>query len=276
MDWNNIITLAQKELRDARHNRWLILYAIAFGLLALALAWMALSGAGAYGTVGFGRTAASLINLVLLVVPLMGLTLGALSMASERENGTLLYLLSQPISRIEVVLGKYLGLALALLGALTLGFGISGVFIALRGGTPQVGDYIALVALAYFLSLVSLSFGFLLSVLAKKGATAVGLALFLWLLLAFFTDLGLMGTALALKMQVREVFLLSLVNPLQVFKMSAILVLRGSLDVLGPGGTYAVRTYGDGLLPVLLSILAFLTILPLAASYLIFQKRGDV
>ncbi len=88
IDFENVYVLIQKELRDARHNRWFVLYTIAFAALSLALAWFALSGAGNFGLAGFGRTSASLINLVLLIVPLMGLTLGALSLAGEREKGT--------------------------------------------------------------------------------------------------------------------------------------------------------------------------------------------
>lgn len=171
---------------------------------------------------GFGHTGASLINLVLLIVPLMGLTLGALSLASERERGTLLYLLAQPITQGEVLLGKYLGLTLALCIALLLGFGISGLLIAWQGGGTQVGDYVAMVILAFLLAEISLSLGFLISAAVRKGATAVGLALFLWLLLVFFGDLGLMGTALTLRIDIRELFALALLNPLQVFKMATI------------------------------------------------------
>ncbi len=106
MDFGNILILAQKELRDARKNRWFLLYAIAFTGLSLALAWISLSGTGDYGLAGFGRTSASLINLILLIVPLMGLTLGALSLAGEREQGSLLYLMAQPINQIELLSGQ--------------------------------------------------------------------------------------------------------------------------------------------------------------------------
>ncbi len=41
--------------------------------------------------------------------------------------------LTQPVGRYEVMLGKYLGLALSLLAALALGFGVSGVVMALSG-----------------------------------------------------------------------------------------------------------------------------------------------
>ena len=123
IDMSNVLTLTQKELNDARRNRWFLLYTIAFAGLTLALSWLALSGIGAGGLAGFGRTGASLINLVLLIVPLMGLTLGALSLAGEREQGTLLYLMTQPVTQTELLLGKFIGLALAMLITIILGFG---------------------------------------------------------------------------------------------------------------------------------------------------------
>ena len=274
MELVNVLVLAHKELRDAHRNRWFVLYSVAFAILALALAGLGLSGAGDYGVAGLGRTGASLINLVLLIVPLMGLSLGALSLAGERERGTLLYLLAQPVTQLEVLMGKYLGLALALLAALTLGFGLSGLWIAWRGGASQAREYLALVALAYFLALANLSLGFLLSAFARKGATATGLALFTWLVLVFLGDLGLMGTALTFRLKAGNLLALALLNPLQVFKMAAILTISNSLEVLGPAGLYALRVYGIRLMPLLLTILAAWIVIPVSLTYLLFRWRG--
>lgn len=274
IELTNVLILARKELRDAHRNRWFVLYTVTFTALSLALAWMAMSGLGTSGMAGFGRTTAALINLVLLVVPLMGLTLGALSLAGEREQGTLLYLLAQPLSQTEVLLGKFLGLALALLTALILGFGLSGLVIAWQGGAAQAATYLTLVLLAFLLALASLSLGFLISATVGKGSTAVGLALFVWLVLIFFGDLGLLGTALVMRLEIVQLFTAALLNPLQIFKIAAILDLRGNLEILGPAGTYAVRTYGERLMPLLLTLLAAWTILPLAFTYLAFRRRG--
>ncbi|MGW8317945.1 MAG: ABC transporter permease [Candidatus Promineifilaceae bacterium] len=274
MDPMNVLTIALKELRDARRSRWFLLYAVAFAGLALALAWFALSGVGSYGLAGFGRTGASLINLVLLVVPLMGLTLGALSLAGERERGTLLYIATQPVAQLEVLVGKFLGLALAILAALVLGFGLSGLLIAWQGGTTQAGDFVSLVLLAFVLALASLSLGFLISAAVRKSSTAVGIALFLWLVLVFFGDLGLMGTAFVVRMDIAQLFALALINPLQLFKMAAILAVRSNLEVLGPAGIYAVRTYGSQLMLLLMTILLAWTLLPLSFAYLALKKRG--
>lgn len=274
LDFNNVITISLKELQDARRNRWYLIYVLVFTGLSLALAWMGMTGLGDYGLAGFGRTAASIINIVLLVVPLMGLTLGAISLAGERERNTLQYLLAQPVTQFEVLLGKYLGLAIALFSALVLGFGISGIFISLQGGSAEINLYLLMVLLAFMLALVSLSLGFLISSMVRKGSTAISIALFIWLLLLIFGDLGLMGTSIMLKLGVGQLLTLTLLNPMQIFKIAAILNIRGSLEVLGPAGIYALRTYGTQLMPGLIGILLAWTLLPLTFAYYAFRRSG--
>jgi Cu-processing system permease protein len=285
MELRLVATLLKKEVTASLNNRWFVLYAAAFTGLALLFSWLSLSGGGTgySGFASFGRTAASLINLVLLVVPLMALTLGAGSLAGERERGTLHYLLSQPINRAEVLLGKYLGLAAALLGALALGFGLSGFIIACYGGQADtlyggtgVGTYSLLTIFAFTLALGMLSLGFLISVSTRKAAVATGVALFFWLTLVFIGDLGLMGTALAFKVPIRTLFHLALVNPLQVFKMSTLMSINATLDVLGPAGIYAMQTYGDQLTWLFLGALLAWIVLPLLTAYIIFARRGDL
>src|SRR5262249_31710833 len=130
-----------KELTEARRSRWFLLLAVVFAGLALALALLGTSALGAMGGAGFGRTTASLLNLVILIVPLMGLLMSALSVAGERESGTLLTVLAQPVLLEEVLLGKFLGLAAALLGAILFGFGLAAIVIARQGGMTQAGSY---------------------------------------------------------------------------------------------------------------------------------------
>lgn len=277
IDLESILILTQKELRDALRNRWFLLYALAFAVLSLALAWTALSGAGNYGLAGFGRTGASMINLVLLIVPLMGLTLGALSLAGEREKGTLLYLLAQPINQIELLIGKFVGLSLALIAALVLGFGTTGVMITLFSNDNSSGEisiYLNLLLLSCLLAIAALSIGFFISAAVKRGSTAVGMALFVWLVLVFMGDLGVMGTALLLRLDVGQLLALVLTNPLQLFKVAAVYNIRDNLEVLGPAGLYAMRTYGTRLLPLLISLLLVWVVVPFFGTYFLFNRRG--
>ncbi|MCA9909048.1 MAG: ABC transporter permease subunit, partial [Anaerolineae bacterium] len=106
IEFANIRAIAEKELRDALRNRWFIVFTITFAGLALALSALTQSGGSQLRVMSYSRTAASLINLVLLFVPLIGLTLGSANLASDRETGVLAYLLAQPVNRFEVLLGK--------------------------------------------------------------------------------------------------------------------------------------------------------------------------
>lgn len=276
IDLRTVWTLTGKETQDAARNRWFALFTGGFTLLTLALSWMTLSGVGSYGVAGFGRATAAMINLVLLVVPLMGITLGAMSIASDRERGSLAYVMAQPVTLLEVLLGKFFGLAIALSAALLIGFGLSGMLIAYRAGASDAGGFLALALMTVLLAIASLSIGALVSAGLRKGATATGVALFAWLVFAFLSDLGLMGTAVALDVGIKGLLTLALLNPLQVFKMAVIVSVRDNLEVLGPAGVYAVRTYGDGLLPVLIGILALWVVVPLALGAAVFRKRGAV
>jgi Cu-processing system permease protein len=274
IDFQNILLIVRKEMTDARRNRWFILYTIIFAGLSLGLSWFGLSGLGDYGMAGFGRTTASLINLVLLIVPLMGLTLGAISLAGERDKGTLIYILAQPVSQMEVLLGKFLGVGLTLLGSLVIGFGVSGIVIAWHGGGAAVGSYLALVGYTFLLAMVSVGLGMVISSLLPKADAAIGISLFAWLILVFLGDLGLLGSVLTLNIDIQQLFLLSLLNPLQVFKLGAILMIRGSLEILGPVGTFAVRTYGGQLSLLLITILITWIGITFGLTVFFFRKRG--
>lgn len=273
IDLSSVGAITFKELRDALRNRWFIIFTIAFAGLALALSAITQPGGSQLRALSYSRTAASLINLVLLFVPLIGLTLGSANLAGDRETGALLYLLTQPVSRAEVLLGKYLGLAGALLATLTLGFGAAGVLLALQGSIQNAGEYLLTVAFAYLLALAMLSLGFLISTTAKKTATALGGALFLWLLLVFIGDLGIMGTAISMQLPIEAVFTIVVVNPLQMFKIASILILQANLEVLGPAGLYASEQFGGLLMPLLLGGLILWISVPLLAAIALFTRQ---
>jgi Cu-processing system permease protein len=83
-----------------------------------------------------------------------------------------------------------------------------------------------------------------------------------------------MGTALVLELSVDQLFALALMNPLQLFKIAAILDLRNNLEILGPAGIYAFRTYGTQLLPLLIGLLLIWIIIPFALAAFLFKRRG--
>lgn len=273
IDLRSVTVLAERELRDAWRNRWFLLFTATFAAIALALSWLGSTGVAGARYTGFARTAASLVNLVLLVVPLMGLALGANAVAGERERGSLLVLLAQPIEPRELVLGKFAGLGLALLASVMLGFGGAGLMLAARGAAGPPGVFAGLLALTVLLGLGAVAVGLLVSTVAPRSAMAVGLCVFLWLVLVFAGDLGLMGTAVALRLEADTVLALGLANPLQVFKLAVLTGVRNGLEVLGPAGLLATRTFGGGLRPLLVGILVLWTLVPLGAAVAMLERR---
>lgn len=267
---------ARREFRDAIASRWFLLYTFAFTVLAVGVSFLSLSGVGGHGFAGFGRTAAGLLNLIMLVVPLMALTAGAGSIAGERERGTLLYLLAQPVSRTQVLLGKYVGLAAALVCSLCVGFGVSAGVLAWRAGGVGLWAFLMLIGMTALLALAMLSVGIVISVLSRRTSVATGVGLFTWLTLVFVSDLGLMASSILFKLRVQEILGLAVLNPLQSFKMAVIVSMNASLDVLGPVGAYASYTLGAALPWVLAASLAAWAVVPLLAAIVIFTRRNAV
>ncbi len=269
-------SFARREFRDALSSRWFILYTVAFTVLAVGVSFLSLSGSGSHGFAGFGRTAAGLLNLIMLVVPLMALTAGASSIAGEAERGTLLYLLAQPVSRSQILIGKYVGLSIALVCSLCIGFGVSAAVLAWRAGGVGAGSFVVLLGLTILLALAMLSLGMLISVFSRRSSVAVGISLFVWLALVFLSDLGLMAGSLIFKLRVQEIFALAAINPLQSFKMGVIVSMNASLDVLGPVGAYASHTLGDAMPWVLAGSIVAWIVLPLGAAVVLFTRRKSI
>ena len=268
--------VAAKTLRDAVRDRWFWLYCVGFALLAAGIALIALPDTGLTGDGGFGRTAASLVVLVQLVVTLMAIMLGARSLAGERESGSLRFLLSQPVSRSEVLVGTYAGLAAALLAAVCAGFGVAGVLSVVRSSGLDAVTLVSLAGLSWMLALVMLGIGMVVSVVTRRGSTALGAALLTWLVFVFVGDLGLMGTAASTDLPVSTLFFAAVANPVESFRLTTVLVLEGSLDVLGPAGAYAYDRFGDGLWRLTFGVLVVWIVAPLALAWALFRRRVDL
>lgn len=271
-----VATIARKELRTTVTSRWFWMWSFAFVGLAALLVMVALPGSRLGAQVGFGRTAASLVTLVQIIVPLMGLTLGAMSIAGQKESGALRFLMSHPVSRTEAFWGTYLGLAGALGIAAAGGFGVAGVITAVRGVSAGAGAFVWIAVLSWLLALGMLGVGMLISTLTTSSGSALGVAIFVWLVMVFVGDLGLMGTSVATGMPVGVLFLGALLNPVEVFRLTALTTFSGSLDILGPAGTYAVDTLGDLLLPALFTVLLLWVSAPAAIAWTRFRGRSDL
>src|SRR5574340_1623503 len=123
MEIAQIATIAAKEFRDRIRNRWVLAVMLVFTAFALVIAYFGAAQQGAVGFRSIEVTIASLVSLVIYLVPLIALILGFDAIVGERERGSLDLLLSMPLTRLELLLGKFLGLAAALAFSTLVGFG---------------------------------------------------------------------------------------------------------------------------------------------------------
>lgn len=237
--------IAAKEFRDALRNHWLQGYAGLLAVLGLVTAWAAASGTAGLGLQMFGRTAASLTSLCLLLAPLVSLALGAATIAGERDRGALERLLSQPIERRDLLLGKFSGLLRSLLIATACGYLPAGIVLAATAGPATIGAYLLFPAIAMLVIAALLGIGLLVSVHSKSGAQAQARAIFLWFVFVMLYDLVLMGTLMTTQMGPAVLAALLLLNPVSAGRLLVVLTLEADLYLLGPAGAWLVESIGQ-------------------------------
>ncbi len=193
MDPRQIGTIAAKEFWDRIRNRWVLAVALVFTAFALVIAYF---GAAQQGTVGFRSievTIASLVSLVIYLIPLIALVLGFDAIVGERERGSLDLLLSMPITRPELLLGKYLGLAAALAFSTVVGFGLVAIVLSAQLDLTALFHFFGFVASSVLLGMAFLSIAVMLSVFAADRTRASGLAIATWFFFVLVFDLLLLG-----------------------------------------------------------------------------------
>lgn len=255
MDTNAITTIARQELVINIRNRWTLVFAGVFGVLVLAISYFGLVTAGAVGFQGFARTSASLLSMVLYIVPLVALTMGTLSFTSEKSASELLF--SQPVTRGEILLGKFLGLFVSIFTATLIGFGLAGVIIAANAGTDSSLRYPALVGFSLLLALIFLSLSAFISALCHRKSKAFGVALFVWFFFVLFYDLLVIGLTFLFSERTANVFIFGSLfgNPVDMVRIASLMTLNGK-DIFGAGGAALLRFLGGERLSILLLLIA--------------------
>ena len=273
---NAVGAVMKKEVRDAVSSRWLILYGAAFALMALGLSYLGQRNLGSVGFENFSRTTASILNLCLMLAPLIALSLGAGSIAGERDRGNLTYLLSQPLHRWELLLGKYAGLVTAISVATIAGFGLAGLVIASFAQSMDVGTYVLLLGLVIALVAVMTGLGVVASVVSASRVQALGIAMLVWFLAVLFFDLVLIGMVSGTSLGGGGLLVTLLLNPVEIVRVLAIIHLEPDLQVLGPFGSYLLEELGTTASTAVLSVsLAVWVIAPVAAAVWLFHADDD-
>jgi Cu-processing system permease protein len=220
---------ARYELLLAVRSRWLQTFAAVFAGLALAVANAGYILSGGHGVQDFSRTAASLVQLVLLLVPLASLVFGGLALTPDRGGAELIY--SQPAPRAALLIGRMLGVWLALSAAELVGFGLAGIVVQSQAGLDGLWRYAALVVTAIAITGVFLAIAALLaSTNAGRRTRVLAAALVVWFVAVVLFDVAALGVASMLRSgsASRLIIGATLLNPVDAARTGALLAIEGT------------------------------------------------
>ncbi|MBU3030584.1 ABC transporter permease [Paracoccus marinaquae] len=236
-----ILATAASEFRIALRNRWVAIATLLMLLFSLVLA---AAGAAPTGDIGADRlsvTAASLTSLAVYLVPLLALLMSFDAIAGEAERGTLPLLLTYPVSRLQILLGKLLAHLAVLTLAVALGYGAAAL-AALLVDPDAAAGLPALWRLVWSSALLGATFlgaGYALSSLSRRPSGAAGLAIGLWLGLVVLYDLGLLALIVSdggggFTTEVLPIALLA--NPADAFRLFNLAAAEATAAAGGIGG----------------------------------------
>jgi Cu-processing system permease protein len=224
-----LLLCARQELLLAVRSRWTQIFAAVFAGLSLAVAASGYILSGGHGIQDFSRTAVSLVQLVLLLVPLTALVIGVLSLTPERGASEILF--SQPVSRDTILMGRLLGLFLALAGAQAIGFGAAGLVVFSQSGEQGLGGFLllllgSLVITAVFLGIAAL----VASASTGRRSRPLALALVIWFTAVVLYDVTALGLASLLRSgpASRLLILAVLLNPVDAVRTGTLLGVEGT------------------------------------------------
>ncbi|MBV1873480.1 MAG: ABC transporter permease [Gammaproteobacteria bacterium] len=269
-----IYCIAQKELKDGLRNRWIIAITLIFALLSIGISWFGAAASGVVGFTSIPNTIVSLASLAVFIIPLISLLLSYDAVVGEDEDGTLLLLLTYPISRMQLLLGKLLGHTLILGIATLAGFGMAALTIVLFAeGVDSVKLSIAFMRFilsAVMLGGVFICIAYLISVLVSEKSKAAGLALISWFLFVLVFDFSLLGLLVATKGQLSPEFFpyLLLLNPSDIFRLINLIGFEGS----GAGLLVMADEIEFSMTTLFLMLFAWL-LFPLLSALWVFKRR---
>jgi Cu-processing system permease protein len=253
VDFKSINDIARQELIINIRNKWTAIFAVVFGILVASISYFGILAEGFSGMQSFTRTSASLLNLVLYIVPLVALTMGTLSFTGDKGSTELLF--SQPVLRGEVLFGKLLGVFFSIALSTLIGFTIAGAIIVAATDVEGLSRFIMFVLLSLALSFVFLSIAVLASTVSRRKSKAFGTALFLWFFFVLFYDLLTLGIGLFLSGKAANVFLfISLFgNPVDMVRVATLIILD-NVTIFGAAGAAMLRFLGGQSFSILLLI----------------------
>ncbi|MGY3448297.1 ABC transporter permease subunit [Bradyrhizobium sp. USDA 4353] len=273
---NGLITITAKEIQQAIRNRWVLAATLLLAGLALSLTFLGSAPTGTVGARALDVVIVSLSSLTIFLIPLIALLIAHDAIVGDMERGTMLLLLSYPVARWQVLLGKFLGHLAVLAFATCLGYGAAAVALLITGSSfdaEGLAAFAAMIGSSVLLGAVFVAIGYLVSAVVRDRGTAAGLCIGLWLLLVLIYDMALLGLLVLDQGRTISGGVLSallLLNPADAYRLFNLTGFANVSLFSGMAGLAASSTLS---VQALLTALVLWTVIPLAGATLAFSRR---
>jgi Cu-processing system permease protein len=272
----NILIIARKEIQEGLRNRWVLATTLLLATLALSLTFLGSAPTGTVGVRALDVVIVSLSSLTIFLLPLIALLISHDAVVGEMERGTMLLLLSYPVARWQVLLGKFVGHLSILAFATLLGYGAAAGALAATGAAIDAESWRAfasMVGSSILLGAAFIAVGYLVSALVRQRGTAAGIAIGIWLVFVLIYDMALLGLLVVDQGQTVSGGLLNallLLNPADAYRLFN---LTGSAGVSSFSGMAGVAQSATLSPTALLAALAAWALIPLGLAALAFSRR---
>jgi Cu-processing system permease protein len=272
----NILIIARKEIQEGLRNRWVLATTLLLATLALSLTFLGSAPTGTVGVRALDVVIVSLSSLTIFLLPLIALLISHDAVVGEMERGTMLLLLSYPVARWQVLLGKFVGHLSILAFATLLGYGAAAGALAATGAAIDAESWRAfasMVGSSILLGAAFIAVGYLVSALVRQRGTAAGIAIGIWLVFVLIYDMALLGLLVVDQGQTVSGGLLNallLLNPADAYRLFN---LTGSAGVSSFSGMAGVAQSATLSPTALLTALAAWALIPLGLAALAFSRR---
>jgi Cu-processing system permease protein len=269
------LIIAGKEVRDGMRNRWILATTLLLAAFALTLAFLGATPTGAVNVSPLAITIVSLSSLSIFLLPLIALLLSYDAIVGEVDRGTMALLLAYPVTRWQVVIGKFLGHLAILAFATVVGFGAAGVALWLGGDNDPASwrAFAVLMLSSVALGGAFLAIGYVVSIAVRDRGAAGAIAIGVWLLFVLIYDMGLLGVLVADQGRIvsaRTLDILLLLNPADAYRL---LNLTGTEGVSTFAGLAGLAGQTGLSLPSLVGALLAWIIVPLGGAVALFARR---
>ncbi|MBT4588816.1 MAG: ABC transporter permease [Rhodospirillaceae bacterium] len=270
-----ILILAGQEIRDGFRNRWIIALTLVLAGFALSLTLLGSAPGGTVGASALLVIIVSLSSLTIFLLPLIGLMLSYDSVVGEIERGTMLLLLAYPVTRWQVMAGKFLGHITILAFATVLGYGLAGGVALYQSETVDseaLSAFAAMTGSSIILGGAFLAIGYLISTCVRERATAGGIAIGVWLFFVLVYDMALLGLLVGQGEAIGNTLfhVLLLANPADAYRLFN---LGGFDNVATLSGTIGMMADVKLSSWALGGVQLAWVIVPLSLAALIFSKK---